>query len=80
VTEATKSALRIFCTRNHAPPFAQPEHKGVFDEALYDHVRQHLRALTVDSAGNEVAAGENMSVATSVTAHVPGEAAIDCVA
>lgn len=72
ITEATKEALRIFCTRNHDPPHVPADHRGFFDDALYDHIRKSIRALTVDAAGNEVASGENMSSAASCTAHDPG--------
>ena len=48
---------------------------GLFDEGLFDHIRMNIHALTVDSAGNEVAAGEAMRSPNSNTAAAVGEEA-----
>lgn len=73
ITETTRTALVEFCTKNFGAPFLSPHASvGACDDKLYNHIRTKFRALTVDSAGNEVAAGENMMSEVSCTAHVPG--------
>ncbi|CAE7510513.1 unnamed protein product [Symbiodinium sp. KB8] len=74
LNEVTKQALRRFCTTNFAAPNRKPETAETCDESLYEHVRLHVHALTVDSASNEVAAGEAASSAESRAAHDVGQA------
>ena len=71
ITIGTEDMLRKFCTKNYGAPdvptTVDPE------LPLYDHIRKSIHALTVDAAGNEIAAGEAMMHPSSVTAHVDEE-------
>ena len=76
ITITTKDIIAKFCQQNYgAPdvdlPEADPDTEDLPE--LYHHIRTSIHSLTVDSAGNEVAAGENMMHASSVTAHVNDE-------
>ncbi len=66
ISQVTIQALRQFCTKNHGAFDVQEA--GHFDQYLFEHIRKILRAITVDSAGNEVAAAENMMSTESVVA------------
>jgi hypothetical protein len=71
ITLVTIEALRHFCTKNFGAPFIDDMPLSV-DDALFEHIRTTLRAITVDAAGNELASAENMSAPESVVAKVKG--------
>ena len=73
ITMTTKEMLDKFCTQNYGLP--DSDHAPINDPELYDHIRTSIHALTVDAAGNEIAAGENMMSASSSTAHAVDEEA-----
>ena len=68
ITETTLSIFKNFCTQNLGAPGLKDESAVWFDEELFEHIRSSVHALTVDSAGNEVASGENMMSSRSMTA------------
>ena len=71
ITLVTIEALKRFCTKNFGAPFIDDLPCSV-DDALFEHIRTTLRAVTVDAAGNELASAENMSSPESVVAKVKG--------
>ena len=68
VAEATMAVFKEFCTTNHGAPELQDAGKIQFDATLFQHLRETVHSLTVDAAGNEIAAGECMRSTKSVTA------------
>jgi hypothetical protein len=71
ITLVTIEALTRFCTKNVGAPFID-DLPASFDDALFEHIRTTLRAITVDAAGNELASAENMSSPESVVAKTKG--------
>ena len=70
ITLQTQQLLKKLCTVNFAAPDIKNSGEISPDLELFHHIRCSVHALTVDSAGNEVAAGEAMMSEFSVTAHV----------
>ena len=71
ISLVTIQALKHFCTKNFGAPLLENA-SGSFDEALFEHIRMTLHAITVDAAGNELASAENMSSSESVVAKQHG--------
>ena len=70
ITEATRNQMEIFCTRFYGAPFANSiaKVKGDFDQELFDHILKTCEAITVDSAGDEIASAYDSSAPNSFTA------------
>ena len=61
ILQATSDICRQACMRNSSPP--EESHLAeVFDDALFEHMREIIEAISVDSASNEVAAVADMSM------------------
>jgi hypothetical protein len=75
ITLVTIEALTRFCTKNVGAPFID-DLPASFDDALFEHIRTTLRAITVDAAGNELASAENMSSPESVVAKNEGRGSV----
>ena len=55
ITEATRKQITHFNTRDYDPPKPHNEIEGVFGQDLFNHILQTCEAITVDSAGAEIA-------------------------
>ena len=64
ISKVTIQALRQFCTKNFGA--VEVKEEGHFDPQLFEHIRKILRAITIDSAENELAAAGNMMSTESV--------------
>ena len=69
ITEATRKQITDFCTRDCDPPKPHnDEIEGVFDQDLFNHILLTCEAITVDSAGDEIASAYDASADNSFTA------------
>ena len=74
INELTMELVASFCTRNAGAPQVEPSSLPACDQDLLGHIRTHLRALTVDAASNEVAAGQAVQSEESTAARMQGSA------
>ncbi len=74
ITQQTRDLVIQFVTRNWNAPYLKSDRQvQEVDALLFEHIRHHIHAITIDSASDEVASAENMMCVNSDSSfHCPG--------